>query len=67
VCAVVFDVYVNRNGSKVSLVDFNPFATFTDGLLFEWDEIIAGEELLFEYSFHDISHSFQVNHLGYGL
>ncbi|KAI9315673.1 D123-domain-containing protein [Dichotomocladium elegans] len=36
----VMDVYVNRPRHKVWLVDFNPFTHTTDGLLFDWAELI---------------------------
>ena len=32
-----FDVYRPKKG-RVTLIDFNPFAPVTDGLLFDWDE-----------------------------
>lgn len=34
-----FDVYLTRDESKVFLIDFNPYATRTDSLLFSWDEV----------------------------
>jgi hypothetical protein len=37
----VFDVYIQQDRQKVWLVDFNPFAETTDGLLYEWDELLA--------------------------
>lgn len=37
----VFDVYIQQDQQKVWLVDFNPFAETTDGLLYEWDELLA--------------------------
>jgi hypothetical protein len=44
--AVVFDVYVTRDESKVFLIDFNPFAPTTDPLLFFWEELIPGIPLI---------------------
>ncbi|KAJ3242623.1 hypothetical protein HDU81_000068 [Chytriomyces hyalinus] len=35
----VFDVYINKNTRKVWLIDFNPFSTTTDSLLYEWEEL----------------------------
>ncbi|KAL0091295.1 cell division cycle protein [Phycomyces blakesleeanus] len=37
----VFDVYLKRNPHKVYLVDFNPFSTTTDSLLYDWAELNA--------------------------
>ncbi|KAI9249582.1 D123-domain-containing protein [Helicostylum pulchrum] len=37
----VFDVYLQRSNNKVYLVDFNPFNTTTDALLFTWDELMS--------------------------
>lgn len=34
------DVYVDRPRHKVWLIDFNPFSPTTDGLLFDWTELI---------------------------
>jgi D123 len=39
VLLVVLDVYIDKERSKVWLVDFNPFGPVTDGLLFSWEEI----------------------------
>lgn len=38
---VTFDVYLSRRsaGLKALVVDFNPFAYYTDALLFDWDEL----------------------------
>ncbi|KAJ3414673.1 hypothetical protein HDV05_006208 [Chytridiales sp. JEL 0842] len=36
-----FDVYVNRNNEKVWLVDFSPFGSSTDSLLFSWNELLS--------------------------
>ena len=35
----VFDVYVDKNG-RVWLIDFNLWATRTDSLMFDWDELM---------------------------
>jgi hypothetical protein len=35
----VFDIYINPNNRKVWIVDFNPFSSVTDSLLFDWSEI----------------------------
>ncbi|KAJ3247520.1 hypothetical protein HDU78_003933 [Chytriomyces hyalinus] len=35
----VFDVYINKNTRKVWLIDFNPFSTTTDSLLYDWEEL----------------------------
>ena len=35
----VFDCYVDKNG-RVWLVDFNPWSTRTDSLLFTWEELL---------------------------
>ncbi|KAI8099474.1 D123-domain-containing protein [Halteromyces radiatus] len=37
----VFDVYVQQDRQKVWLVDFNPFDTTTDGLLYSWNELLT--------------------------
>ncbi|KAG0183660.1 hypothetical protein DFQ28_001455 [Apophysomyces sp. BC1034] len=37
----VFDVYIPRNQEKVWVVDFNPFSTTTDSLLYEWTELAS--------------------------
>ncbi|XP_035227964.1 cell division cycle protein 123 homolog isoform X1 [Stegodyphus dumicola] len=37
----VFDVY-RKKKDHVYLVDFNPFGTVTESLLFDWDELIIG-------------------------
>ncbi|CAM9598048.1 unnamed protein product [Chrysoparadoxa australica] len=34
----VLDVYVDKNG-RVWVIDFNPFASVTDSLLFDWQEL----------------------------
>lgn len=39
----VFDVY-RKADRKVILLDFNPFGTVTDGLLFEWEELFKMAE-----------------------
>jgi hypothetical protein len=33
------DVYVAKQGQKSYIMDFNPFLTQTDSLLFEWSEL----------------------------
>jgi hypothetical protein len=35
----VFDVYVPRPFDRVWLIDINPFADYTDSLLFSWDQL----------------------------
>ncbi|KAI9007937.1 D123-domain-containing protein [Phycomyces nitens] len=35
----VFDVYLRRTPHKVYLVDFNPYSTTTDSLLYDWTEL----------------------------
>ncbi|KAI7884677.1 D123-domain-containing protein [Lichtheimia hyalospora FSU 10163] len=41
----VMDVYVDRPRHKVWLVDFNPFSPTTDGLLYDWNELIEFDPL----------------------
>ena len=36
----MFDVY-RKGVGEILLVDFNPFSRITDGLLFEWDELLG--------------------------
>ncbi|KAI8342273.1 D123-domain-containing protein [Chlamydoabsidia padenii] len=36
----VFDVYVQQDRRKVWLIDFNPFAETTDGLLYSYDKLL---------------------------
>ncbi|GAB1609591.1 cell division cycle protein 123 homolog [Argonauta hians] len=38
----VFDVYIKGKG-KVCLLDFNPFGSVTDSLLFDWSELTADQ------------------------
>jgi hypothetical protein len=41
----VFDVYIQRNSNnKVFLVDFNPFSPTTDGVLYNWNELMSCKE-----------------------
>ncbi|CAG8544484.1 461_t:CDS:2 [Diversispora eburnea] len=40
----VFDVYIMRNRERVWLIDFNPFGSMTDSLLFTWDEILTANQ-----------------------
>lgn len=35
----VFDIYINKDNTKVFLIDFNPYAPQTDSLLFSWEEL----------------------------
>lgn len=35
----MFDVYINRQ-REVKIIDFNPWASHTESLLFEWTEIL---------------------------
>ncbi|KAG1150679.1 hypothetical protein G6F37_001768 [Rhizopus arrhizus] len=35
----VFDVYVQRSNQKVYLMDFNPFCSTTDSILYDWQEL----------------------------
>ncbi|CAJ0849526.1 12861_t:CDS:2 [Entrophospora sp. SA101] len=37
----VFDVYVTRNRERVWLIDFNPFGSMTDSILYSWEEILS--------------------------
>lgn len=42
----VFDVICHLGGKDVELVDFNPFdPEVTDPLLFEWSELMSGNDL----------------------
>ncbi|KAI9303859.1 D123-domain-containing protein [Cunninghamella echinulata] len=36
----VFDIYVQQDRQKVWLLDFNPFSTTTDSLLYDWEELV---------------------------
>ncbi|KAI0215240.1 cell division cycle 123 [Lamellibrachia satsuma] len=52
-CDYVFDVY-RKKKEKVYLVDFNPFGSVTDSLLFDWQELktntnTASENPVFRY------------------
>src|SRR5208282_544523 len=42
----VFDMYIPRTRMRAHLIDMNPFASRTDPVLFEWDEILrmSGDE-----------------------
>ncbi|ORY06330.1 D123-domain-containing protein [Basidiobolus meristosporus CBS 931.73] len=42
----VFDVYVNKRTKKVWVLDFNPFHSITEPILFEWAEILTAKEAL---------------------
>lgn len=35
----VFDVYVQQSNQKVFLMDFNPFCSTTDSILYDWEEL----------------------------
>ncbi|KAI9193615.1 D123-domain-containing protein [Polychytrium aggregatum] len=43
----VFDIYINKTNKKVFLIDFNPFSPTTDGLLFDWAELLTLDTLQF--------------------
>ena len=36
---VVLDVYIEKSQARVWVMDFNPWGSKTDSLLFEWDEL----------------------------
>ena len=38
--SVVLDIYLDDKTDKIWIVDFNPFCPVTDGLLFEWSELL---------------------------
>ncbi|KAG8201612.1 hypothetical protein JTE90_012683 [Oedothorax gibbosus] len=65
----VFDVYRRIKG-RVCLIDFNPFGSVTDSLLFSWDElnsdsIKVDENRLPEFRFVDDNHGVQPRSLSY--
>lgn len=45
----VFDVYINKGNHRVWLIDFNPFFTTTDGLLFDWSWLASATSELFTF------------------
>lgn len=46
----VFDI-VRDGKDKIRLIDFNPFGPVTDGLLFDWDELLTNETSSFEFRY----------------
>lgn len=37
----VLDLHMNMSSNDLFIIDFNPFATITDSLLFDWPELLS--------------------------